>query len=294
MGIGSSDIAAIADMDPHRGPTDVWLDKVGLSSRSENVAQWSGHKLEPVIAEMYAERTGATLIDGGGTVRHPRHEWAVATPDRKAAPGPAEIVEIKNVGAYALRFWWSGGTFEAPAEKALQAQWQMAVCGGESVHIAALLGGTDFRIFGVERDEETIGILLEMAERFWVNHVLAMVPPDDDPEARRAAMEMLYPRPNGLLLPRSVEAEAAHAKLLDIEAREDLVKAEREAAEAEALALIGEADGIDGLFTWKEWRGKIDWKAAALAAGVSEKSAERYRGKPHRVLKLKKPKKVSE
>lgn len=290
LGIGSSDIAALVDLDPHKGPTHVWLDKVGLLPRSENVAQWSGHKLEPVIAEMYVERTGAVLVDGGGTVVHPEHEWARATPDRRSKPGPADIVEIKNVGAFALRMWWVDGTFQAPIDKVIQAQWQLAVCGGDRVHLAALLGGTDFRIFEVVRDDELILTLLEVAERFWVDNVLARVPPDDDPDQRREAMAALYPKANGLLLPRSTEAEAIHARLLAIESREAATKAERDATEAEALELIGEHDGVNGLFTWKTWRGKIDWKAAAMAAGVSEKDAERYRGKPHRVLKVKKPK----
>lgn len=289
-GIGSSDIAAIADLDPHKGPTHVWLDKLGLLPRSENIMQWSGHKLEPVIAEMYAERTGATLVDGGGTVVHPEHTWARATPDRRSMPGPADIVEIKNVGAFALRHWWTDGQFQAPIDKVIQAQWQLAVCGGERVHLAALLGGTDFRIFEVVRDEEMIESLFVIAERFWVGHVLTRVPPDDDPDQRREAMVALYPKANGLLLPRSVEAEAIHARLLDIESREAATKAERDAVEAEALALIGEHDGVDGLFTWRAQRGRIDWKAAAQAVGVSEKDAERYRGKPHRVLRTKKSK----
>lgn len=290
LGIGSSDVAAIAELDPHRGPTDVWLDKLGLRTRGETIAQWSGHKLEPVIAEMYAERTGATLIDGGGTVRHPTIEWAVATPDRRANPGPADIVEVKNVGAFALRFWWRDGKFQAPTDKAIQAQWQMAVCGVQRVHLAALLGGTNFVIFSIERDDETISLLLDIAGRFWHEHVLTRTPPDEDGEARRAAMEALYRKPNGLLLPASVEAEALHDRIRDIESREKALKGERDEAEAAAMQLIGEADGVEGLFTWRDWRGRIDWKAAALAAGVTEEAAEKYRGKPHRVLQLKKRK----
>lgn len=286
-GIGSSDIAAIADMDPHRGPTDVWLDKLGLAPRRETIAQWSGHKLEPVIAEMYAESTGARLVDGGGTVRHPEAEWAVASPDRKSNPGPADIVEIKNVGAFALRFWWRDGKFVAPPEKAIQAQWQLAVCGGERVHLAALLGGTEFRIFSIERDDEMIALLLDIGERFWRDNVLARVPPDDDPEARKEALAALNPRANGLLLPRTTEAEMVHARLARVAEQEAVLAEERATWEAAALAMLGPAAGVEGLFTWKEWRGRIDWKAAALAAGVTEESAEQYRAKPHRVLKLK-------
>lgn len=288
--IGSSDIAAVADLDPFRGPTDVWLDKLGLSKPRDTIATWSGHKLEPVIAEMYAERTGAVLLDGGGTARHPDLSWAVATVDRRAQVGPAPVVEIKNVGAWALKHWHAG----APVEKVLQAQWQMLVCGVERVHIAALIGGTDFRVYSVERDDELIASLVEIAERFWVDHVIPRVPPPDDPEARRVALEALHPRTNGLLLPATPAAEAARGQLLDIEAREAALKAERDEAENAVKELIGEADGVDGLFTWRAWRGRIDWEAAARAAGVTDEVAERYRGKPHRVLKVTKPKKRSE
>lgn len=285
-GIGASEIAAVADLDPFRGPTDVWLDKMGLARRTESVAQWSGHKLEPVIAEMYAERTGATLVDGGGTVRHPTVAWAVATVDRRAAPGPAPLVEIKNVGAWALRQWREG----APVEKVLQAQWQMFVCDEPLVHVAALIGGTDFRIYPVQRDEELIGWLAEIAAKFWRDYVEARTPPPDDPEERKRALDALYPKGNGLLLPASAEAEALHERMVRIAARKAEIAEEEAAAENEVKELIGEADGVDGLFTWREWRGKIDWKAAAMAAGVTEKDAERFRGKPHRVLQLKKRK----
>ena len=289
-GIGASEIAAVADLDPFRGPTDVWLDKMGLARRTENVAQWSGHRLEPVIAEMYAEKTGAVLVDGGGTVRHPTVAWAVATVDRRAQPGPAPLVEIKNVGAWAL-WQWRGG---APVEKVLQAQWQMFVCDEPLVHVAALIGGTDFRIYPVARDEELIGWLAEIAAKFWTDYVETRTPPPDDPDERKRALEALYPKANGLLLPASTEALVLRDRLLDIGARKVALAAEELAAENDAKELIGEADGVDGLFTWRQWRGKIDWKAAAMAAGVTEKDAERYRGKPHRVLQVKKPRKNNE
>jgi putative phage-type endonuclease len=282
--IGSSDIAAVADLDPFRGPTDVWLDKMGLSKPRDTVATWSGHKLEPVIAEMYSEKTGAVLVDGGGTARHSRLTWAVATVDRKSNPGPAPVVEIKNVGAWAVRSWRDG----APVEKVLQAQWQMLVLDVERVHLAALIGGTDFRIYNVERDDELIGWLAEIAERFWVDHVLTRTPPPDDPEERAKALDALYPSPNGLLLPVSTEAEDIHARLLDIDTRKAAITEEETAAENEAKALLGEADGVAGLFTWRAQRGNIDWKAAARAAGVSDKDAERFRKAPHRVLRIKK------
>jgi putative phage-type endonuclease len=285
--IGSSDIAALVDLDPFRGPTDVWLDKMGLSVRRENVAQWTGHKLEPVIAAMYAEKTGAELVPGGGTERHPDIAWAVATVDFRATVGPAPVVEIKNVGAWALRHWYSG----APVEKVLQAQWQMMVCDVERVHIAALIGGTDFRIHPVERDEELIEWLADLAAKFWTDHVIGRTPPPDNGEARGGALDALYQRSSGLLLPRTTEAEQVYACLLDAKERKALVEAEEVAAENAAKEFLGEAAGVDGLFSWNEARGKIDWKAAAQAAGVSDKDAERYRGKPHRVLQLKKPRK---
>ena len=283
--IGSSDIAALVDLDPVRGPTDVWLDKMGLSARRENVAQWTGHKLEPVIAEMYAEKTGAELVPGGGTERHPDIAWAVATVDFRAIVGPAPVVEIKNVGAWALRQWHGG----APVEKVLQAQWQMMVCDVERVHIAALIGGTDFRIHPVERDEELIGWLADLAAKFWTDHVVGRTPPPDNGEARRDALDALYPRSGGLLLPRTTEAEQVYACLLDAKERKAQIEAEEAEAENAAKEFLGEAAGVDGLFSWNEARGKIDWKAAAQAAGVSDNDAERYRGKPHRVLQLKRP-----
>jgi predicted phage-related endonuclease len=163
----------------------------------------------------------------------------------------------------------------------------MLVCDVPSAHVAALIGGTDFRIYPVARDDELIEGLVELAARFWTDHVLGRVPPPGDPDAREAALEALYPKNNGVILPRTPEAEHVYSRLRSIHAREAELKGEKTDAENAAKELLGEADEVDGLFSWKAHRGKIDWKKAALAAGVDEKGAELFRPPPHRVLQLK-------
>jgi putative phage-type endonuclease len=248
-GIGSSDIAAIADQDPHRKPVDVWLDKLGKVQSLETPAQDMGHRIEPVIAAWYCDKTGAHLVDGH-TVRHHDHTWALATPDRLALRGPAPVVELKNVG-WQWAHLWGEGPEEIPAEKYIQVQWQLEVLDKTHADIAALIGGNDPRTYRIWRDTSFGLQLLELADSFWHEHVLADVPPPHDGAAAQKLAALRWPKSKGDVLAATIEAEILRAKLRRVHRAEKLVKDLRNRYEARAKALIGDADGVEGCFTWR-------------------------------------------
>ena len=91
--------------------------------------------------------------------------------------------------------------------------------------------------------------------------------------------------------PRAATAEEGliALELLEVKAalkaageREELLKQRLAASIATAAGIAGEGWKA----TFGEQKGRIDWKAAAEAAGVTEVTAEAHRGEPSRVLRV--------
>jgi putative phage-type endonuclease len=264
-GIGSSDIAALAELDPHRGPIDVWLDKMGLAETSESPAMWAGDRLEEAVAAMYCEQHHAVLYKPTQTSRHPTSAIALATPDRLALQGPAPMVEIKVVGRW-MADRWGDPPHEAPVDKILQVQWQLEVLQLDREDIAALIGGTDLRVYRVERDRELGADMLALAETFWREHIIARVAPPHDGTLARALAAMQWPRNNGAMLPATLEAEVTRDRLLRLGQLRGRIEDAEARLQAKACAMVGEADGVDGCFTWKAPR--VSWRDRAMKAAM--------------------------
>lgn len=289
-GIGSSEVAAILGVCPHKTAVDVWLSKVAENDGDRtNEAKDAGNELEDAIARMYARRTGADLYAPEETVRHPLHPWALATVDRLSKSGPARIVEVKNVGAHMLDGWGDDGSQDVPEDKLVQVQWQMEVCGEPTADLAALLGGTALSVYPFRRDTEFGGQLVEIVEAFWVDHVLARVPPTPTAEQAQRVAAALYPRSKGNLLAPTDEARALHAELLRLAEEEKALKERSDAAEAVAKAITGDADGYAGLWTWKsDAAGKLRWSELLKEVRPSPALIAKYTGAPGRRFLLKK------
>lgn len=255
-GLGSSDMPRVVGVSPHGGPIDVYLDKLGLNERKESDEQDLGNEFEEAIAQRYARRTGIELYPGPGTMPHRDHAWALATPDRTRGRA---LVEIKLVGAGMLHLWRDG----LAAHVEVQVQWQMEVCDVERADVAALLGGTDFRIFPVERDRELGADLLALGEDFWTHHVLAREPPPMSGEDARRLAQLRYPISMGDMLEATPDAEDLRDRILRVKRHQKRVEDLRAHLEARAMELVGNADGIKNCFTWKR-DGRLEtWKAAA-------------------------------
>jgi len=65
-GVTATDISAISGLNPYHTIYDVFLEKLDLIEPMQETApmRW-GRKMEPVLADVYAQMTGATLINPG-------------------------------------------------------------------------------------------------------------------------------------------------------------------------------------------------------------------------------------
>lgn len=270
-GIGSSDAPVIA------GETgsviELWALKSGLVEPEQpdealaRLFEW-GHRLEPVVADWYADSTGRQVQRVNQMLQHPDVPYAFASIDRRVV-GERRLVEIKTT-----RFGWTGGE-DVPGRVQVQVQHQLWVTGYAVADVAVLTGGSEPRVYEIERNDEMIRDLAWMEAEFqgWVDS--GTRPPVDGSENARRVLSKLHPRNDGTLLQATADIERVvldwKAAKVDAKAAEDA-----EATLSNAVrALVGDADGIEGSFgrvTWKQNAPskRVDWPTVANEVGLAD------------------------
>ena len=238
--LGASEVAAVCGLNPWKSAHDVWLEKMELADERQNHATRVGNLIEPIILQLYCEDTGAKVAHFG-TLLHPRVPWASATPDF-AVHGVRRVGEIKCVGWRSAHHWTTEDD-GVPDYYRPQLEWQCEVCDADEADMAALIGGTDFRIYRIKRDREMGGLLLDIAAKFWRDHVVARVPPVvDGSEGAKRMLAKLYPRNTAPMKEADGELEALVRELKAL----DAVEAKRLELENKLKDAIRDAEGVTG------------------------------------------------
>lgn len=244
-GLGGSDVSAILGFNKYRDAYQVYLDKIAdpdyLSdddSMANNRFIRAGKKLEPVFREMFTEDTGLK-IRMTGLHRSKEHPFMQVTVDGLVEDGG--IFESKNTGYFMGDEWEDG---QVPDHAELQVQHGMAVTGRSHAWVTGFIGGNDFRVIRVERDETLIQNMIELERNFWTQNVLARQEPalshvslgymkDRFGQATESQIE----QPRELVLSLKERIETAKEKIAD-------AGRDKDAAEAELRLLAGEHDVI--------------------------------------------------
>ncbi|MFE1773732.1 YqaJ viral recombinase family protein [Streptomyces sp. NPDC059008] len=262
-GVGGSDVSAVLGMDRYRGPLEVYLDKVGelpddlpRSPELDEAAFW-GTTLEPIVAEVFAARTGLRVADGPGTLAHVDRPWMLANLDRVVLdpnePSVPGLLEIKTRSAYQLDEWAEG----VPDGPALQTHWYLAVTGYRRAHVAALVGGNRLMVHRVERDEQLVEHLVQLVGDFWQLVLDRTPPPVDGSAATAELLAHLYDvQPDAVTLADPDEVLPLLDQLAEIKQREQQLADERRVIENQLKAIAGEAEIVrcrdEVAFTWKQ------------------------------------------
>jgi putative phage-type endonuclease len=174
--ITATEIAAVIGLSPWQSRFSLWHKKAGLPSPpfETNPAMEWGVRLEPVVADKYAEEHPELTLQQTGTWRHVDREWQRATPD---LIGDDRLVEIKT--SPTGEGWETG----LPVYYRCQVLWQMDVLGYRRTDIALLVAGHDYREYVVEYDADEARILRDAAERFLDDVRRGVRPPIDDSDA---------------------------------------------------------------------------------------------------------------
>lgn len=297
-GLGASEVPAVAGLVPWRSPLEVYLLKAGLvEPTSETPRMRAGNKLERAILEWGGEELAATagiavVATGERTLRHPKHEWLLATPDGRC-PGEqglstgCPVVQVKNVGERSAKYWGDSGTDAIPDYVRAQVEIEMEVVGTREAYVFALLGGHDLRIYPLRRDPELADALVEICRRFWFEHVVPRVPPPlDGSDAARDWLARRWSSHTEDLADASPEIDAAITRLAALREVQRQAEDERAVLEQRIQEFIGDRGGVLGSHGRVTWRratlGRVSWEKVARDLQATPEVIERHRGAPAR------------
>lgn len=284
--IGASDVGAIVGVSHFATPRQIWERLTSGERVAESVAMKMGHLLEPVVAQLWGDESGDTMVAGTDDdfiVINEKYEFAAVSPDRYFANADGEVytVECKST---ALRI-----TEESlPRSWYCQLQYQLAVTELPFGTIAWLSNGRDFGAATYSRNDEFCDWLLKKVSDFWQS-LKSGVPP----EVTAADADFVYRHScvAGSIAAATPDTIAAVARYREL--RESMKSIEEEMEElAKAVKLaMGEAEALaaDGgtLATWKKRNGSRTIDSRRLKAEKPEIYEEYLRaGEPTRVFKI--------
>lgn len=178
-GVGSSDIPPLMGATTYAGPQHVYYSKVGrlpLESDAGEAALW-GTLHEETVAREWARRN-RTVVRRVGLIAAVDDPWMMCTLDRRCTECPLNPavrescgVEVKTRDKMLAGHWRK----DIPDDVLAQVLWQIRIAGFDHLHVAALIGGNDYRQFTVYRrgNEQLIDDIVTVASKFWHEHVLA-------------------------------------------------------------------------------------------------------------------------
>lgn len=272
LGIGSSDAAAAVGLSPYKSALSLWLEKTGrrpAEDLSSKAPVFWGSVLEPVLATVYAEQTGRKVRRVNAVLQSPRHPYMLANLDREIRCGRDGngILEIKTASYHSAPQWEEG----VPVAYQCQVLHQLAVTGLDWADVAVLIGGQDFRIYRIDRDDDKIADLCEREDGFWQQVTQDRQPEPDGSDDAGMALNWLFPRDQGttLDLSESLEANGLFATMLAVRARQDDL-AQLEAQTRQQLQnLMGSASAAvfaNGKVSWKRSKDRISPDMDKLSA----------------------------
>ena len=279
----------VLGISPYGGPAALQARKLGAAEPDEpSWAMRLGSIFEAAIAEAVTERTGWKLAGYHRTIWHP-NAVMFATPDYRIV-GERAGLEVKK-SERGEEWGDDGDPMGVPVHVRVQVQQQMAIVPGwQRVWVAVLLYGRDLRLYPVARNADQIAHLEAALPEWWQRHVAEREPiePDGSPGAE-AAIRALYPHPVEEPRPATADEDLIALEFLEAsraakaaEERQKLLRQRLMAAIGPSAAVVGEGWKA----TFGDESGRIDWKAAAMAAGVNDITAEAFRPEKHRVLRV--------
>lgn len=246
QGLGGSEIAAVTGVSPFESCFALWHRKAGnIGDVETNAAMEWGNRLEPVIAEAWAERHDEWEISDPGTLRHLTRHWHLANPDRLVWPAddhdsttPAGILEIKL--SLFGDGWGPDGSAEVPPHVWAQCHWYMAALGVERAWVSVLIGAADHRCYELAWDGAYAAELLDEGHRF-IKSIEAGDPPSiDGHDETYRAVRSLHEGLDG------TEVELPPEVAIEFVTAQRAVKTAEEAARqarSRVAAAMGEANG---------------------------------------------------
>lgn len=289
-GIGSSEVGTIMGVNPYDTPYQLWLRKTEQAPAiEENVAMRMGHKLEPIVAQLYEEYTGNVVdreTEDDFVVINDLHPFMVASPDRyvKDRTGRTVLLECKTT-AHKV------DEDTLPKSWFCQVQYLMACAELDMAAIAWLVNGREFGTLAVSRNDRFVKAMLDKVAEFW-QHVQDKTAPALTPGTDDVALAYQAEQPGKVALATD-EVYQQYSQLVAVKAQIELLEAQKTQIETQIKAHMADAERLEYgdklLATWKQGKGRETFDSKLFKTEHPD-IAERYvkQGKPVRTFLLKK------
>ena len=290
--IGASEIAGITGHSHWKDatPFQSWLRKTGQEEemdpdRRNNLNR--GNRAERAILGEYADAHLDLLVEPMRLicVSHPVYPRIRCTPDgllyHIERDTPEELVggghilggsldlhagvDAKFMEVYSRQFFGDPGTDDMPTDYVIQGLISCECLDVPYWDFAVWFGRNSYEEYRVERNTETAETLITQALSFYEDHVVADVAPAiDGAESTTRFLSRTFGRVEPIVAKATSEAlecrdmrEAAAARLKAAKEDVDLYS-------NRLRAICGNAEGIEGVCSWKKNKDseKVDWKAA--------------------------------
>jgi putative phage-type endonuclease len=197
QGLGGSDAATVVGLNPYKSPLALYFEKRGEVDDTEmgEPAYW-GIKLEDIVAQEFAERTGLDVRLYPYMLQQAEHDWMLVNLDRLVFEGPDAteplgVLEVKTTGAHHAHEWADGAV---PEYYQVQVAHELAVSGLDRAWIVCLVGGQRLtEPVEIERDNALIADLIAVEGAFWADTVAGIPPAADASESTTEALAKRYP-----------------------------------------------------------------------------------------------------
>ncbi len=293
--LGSSDAAAVFDLDPFRDKTSVYWDKVAdMPDDGPTASMRAGNLLEGAILDYAAQELGVEIERDIEIAPPADLPYMGANLDGRVDGKTHEGVEAKY-DTFTVDQWGDEGTDQVPERVIVQVHHQMAVAALDRVWVP-VLKPRGFGLYVVDRSEELISQVIEGERKFWDEHVLAELPPSGDPTPPLAYLKARNREPESIV---DLD-EAALEAWRELEERRATAKAAKEdvdAAQARVIDLLGDAEGgrlpSGDLITFLEQKSAPSCDSKRLRALHPDVYREFFRQGTHRRLRLKAAKRAA-
>ena len=253
-GVGGSEMFAALGKDSRCSRLELYMRKVGELPEpdfSDDERVHFGNVLEPVLRQEFSRRIGQKVLTPRRTLVH-ESAPIVASPDGWI-PALNEGVELKTADKFEAEEFGEPDTDQVPLRYVVQCMTYMSVTKAGKWYLAVLIGGNDFRIYEIPRDEQLIDAIEAGAREFWT-HVEERRPPDP---ATPEDVKLRWPRDIGSSIVVTDDIAAACAELKELKAllkqavdKEAALKAQIQTYMTEAANLV-DADGRE-IATWRK------------------------------------------
>jgi putative phage-type endonuclease len=215
-GIGGSDAGTVCGVNSYKSPYALWVEKSKLVERTftgNEATDW-GHRLEPVVAEAYAEKYKKAVVSWPVIIFSEKNpfmfanlDYVIVEPSDEFPVGVVStwrsieepknvfgILEIKTSGIASPGSAYQWADNSVPQSYMLQGYHYGIVTGWESLTFCALIGGHGLTVREMEWDSDIAENLVIAESQFWDLVQSGVAPATDGSDATESAQQQRYPR----------------------------------------------------------------------------------------------------